>query len=521
MKPINYLSEISNTLPRLLALIDRDETSDSYGMGDRYHWAWGLIDFGNGSYQGAANGITRLWKAGLWPYQTDKDIFLKRVDSLFIGAGKLTRKDGSLEEAFPNEGSYCVTSLVAFDLLCAVEHLRDEVDADLINKWASIISPMIDFLIASDETHALISNHLATAVAALVRWNKLNPSEIVVTKAKALLDRILQNQDQEEGWFKEYEGADPGYQSLCTYYLADIYQNDNSFELLEPLRKSIKFLCHFAHPDGSFGGLYGSRCTRFYFPAGVEALRNEIPEAAALADFMYESIEKQTVCTLNVMDESNLIPMFNCYCWAAAVRMENPAASSSDLLLPFNSFFGHKYFERAGLFLDCGVSHYTIINFYKGGTVYHFKNKHLVLVNGGVLVQNNKGKLGSSQLFSKKAKIDFNETDKLIVQSAVSPMPKKLPSVFEFILLRVMCISVFKISYLRELVKKVLVYILITRKKEWPVTNKRSFILGPDLSFNDSISVQNKYRTLSSPNYFVAIHMASQGYWQKQDEIIA
>jgi hypothetical protein len=520
LKPINYLTEIYNTLPRLLALIDRDETSNSYGMGDRYYWAWGLIDFGNASYQGAANGISRLWKSGLWPYQTDKDIFLKRIDSLFIGAGKLTRRDGSLEEAFPNEGSYCVTSLVAYDLLSAIDHLSDEVDAEIMKKWVNIISPMIEFLIVSDETHALISNHLATAVAALVRWNKINPSEIVVAKATSLLERILENQDQEEGWFKEYEGADPGYQSLCTYYLADIYQIDKSFELLEPLRKSIKFLSHFAHPDGSFGGLYGSRCTRFYFPAGIEALRIEIPEAAALADFMYESIEKQTVCTLNVMDESNLIPMFNCYCWSAALKMKNPTSVSSDLLLPFDNSFGHKYFERAGLFLDCGVSHYTIINFYKGGTVYHFKNKQLVLVNGGVLVQNKKGKLGSSQLFSKKSKIEFSETDKIIVQSAVSPMPKKLPSVLEYIILRIMCISVFKISYLRELVKKILVYLLITRKKEWPVSNIRSFVLGQDLSYNDSISYQNKYRIITTPNYFVAIHMASQGYWQKQDEII-
>ena len=303
----NYLLEIRNTLPRLLALIDNDETSESYGMGDRFHWAWGLIDFGNGSYQGAANGITRIWKSGLWPFEVNKDIFLKRINSLFLGASKLTRKDGSLEEAFPNEGSYCVTSLVAYDLLCAIEHLSDDIDIDEKNKWISIVSPMIDFLVKSDETHALISNHLATAVAALVRWNKINPSEIVFAKANLLLNRILQNQDPVEGWFKEYEGADPGYQSLCTYYLSDVHKNDPTLGLKEPLRNSIQFLWHFAHPDGSFGGLYGSRCTRFFYPAGIEALRFEIPEAAALADFMYESIGKQTVCTLIGMDESNLM----------------------------------------------------------------------------------------------------------------------------------------------------------------------------------------------------------------------
>ena len=107
-----YLDQIHRNLPRLLALFDSDQTNISFGMGDRYYWAWGLIDFGNGTFQGAAHGISRLWRAGLWSYQTPKEQFIARINALFIGAGQLTRKDGSLEEAFPKEGSYCVTALV-------------------------------------------------------------------------------------------------------------------------------------------------------------------------------------------------------------------------------------------------------------------------------------------------------------------------------------------------------------------------------------------------------------------------
>ena len=40
-----YLDQIKVTLPRILSLIDRDETSASYGLVDRFHWSWGLIDF--------------------------------------------------------------------------------------------------------------------------------------------------------------------------------------------------------------------------------------------------------------------------------------------------------------------------------------------------------------------------------------------------------------------------------------------------------------------------------------------
>ena len=62
-----YLELIHLTLPRLLALFDTDASRETYGMGDRYHWAWGLIDFGNGTFQGAAHGLARLISADLLP----------------------------------------------------------------------------------------------------------------------------------------------------------------------------------------------------------------------------------------------------------------------------------------------------------------------------------------------------------------------------------------------------------------------------------------------------------------------
>ena len=244
-----YLDAVRRALPRLLARFDADPTSTSFGMGDRLYWAWGLTDFGNATFQGAAHGMARLWRAGLWPYATPSTIFLRRIDSLFVGARRLTRDDGSLEEAFPREGSFCVTALVAFDLLCALDLLGAELDAGTRARWQSIVAPMIGYLHEADETHAFISNHLATAAAALLRWHALSGDVASEARARRLIDRILEQQS-DEGWFKEYEGADPGYQSLCTVYLADVHLLRPDWGLHEPLRRSIRFICHFAHPDG-------------------------------------------------------------------------------------------------------------------------------------------------------------------------------------------------------------------------------------------------------------------------------
>ncbi len=514
----SYLQEVRANLPRVLALVDRDPTSESYGMGDRYHWAWGLIDFGNGTFQGMAHGLARLWCHGLWPYATPKSRFIERIDSLYQGAAKLTRADGSLEEAFPNEGSFCVTALVAFDLLVALDLLSAQIDEPARERWQASIQPMIAYLMKADETHAIISNHLATAVASLVRWHRLTGDLRAETRSRDLLDRILQHQSA-EGWFREYQGADPGYQSLCTCYLADVHRLRPDWQLLEPLRRSLRFIWHFAHPDGSFGGLYGSRCTRFYYPAGVLALADEIPEAAALAAFMARSIGNQRVVTLSSIDEPNLIPTFNAYCWAAALASQ-PAQAQSESSLPIlpallpQSLCLH--FEEAGLLVDRGEEHYSIIATGKGGVVYHFASGEPPVINAGVVVRNAKGHLGSSQ---GPGQVQLQEADGMLtIAASIVPMPKQRPGPWQFLVLRLLCVTIFHFPMLRERVKQILVRLLITGSAPWPLKNRRTLRFGKGLVIQDETELRPGYEVVQAVNDFVPIHMASQGYWQLQDE---
>ncbi len=127
----------------------------------------------------------------------------------------------------------------------------------------------------NDETHAFISNHLATGAAALDRWSVLTNCEASRRASTSLIDRILSRQHS-EGWYVEYQGFDAGYQSLATYYLADIATRSRVPGLGESLERSVEFVSHCVHPDGSFGGYYGSRNTRFYVPGGFHLLASDI-----------------------------------------------------------------------------------------------------------------------------------------------------------------------------------------------------------------------------------------------------
>lgn len=512
-----YLVMVRQHLPRLLALFDRDRTSASHGLGDRYHWAWGLIDFGNGTFQGAAHGLARLWRNGLWPYDTPREAFVARIDAMFVAAQRLMRRDGSLEEAFPHEGSYCVTALVAYDLLGALELMADEAGVDMAARWQRVVSPMIDFLILADETHAFITNHLATAVGALVRWSDLAGSPLAEARARGLMTRILQHQS-EEGWFDEYGGADPGYQSLATCYLADVHERRPHWNLAEPLVRSLRFLWYFAHPDGSFGGTYGSRCTRTWYPGGVETLARTVPEAAALAEAMARSVAGLSVVTLASIDEPNLVPMFNAYCSAACMRAACPAPNVAGAVLPaMRHEIQRRHFAQAGLWIDAGPEHYTVVSTHKGGVVAHYRDAKPALLDDGVVVRDTRGRLASTQALAPANPVRL-DGDMLVVDSAFTPMPKRLPVPWQFVVLRLACLTVLRWPALRERVKRGLVHWLIDGQSRWPGRQRRLIQLGAALRVADENTLPAGYERVPTPTGFVAIHMASQGYWQRQDE---
>lgn len=506
-----YREQVAAALPRLLALFDSDPSSPSYGMGDRRHWAWGLSDFANGTFQGAANGLARLVRGELLPPGIAAESAMRRIDSLFDATARIRRRDGSLEEAFPYEGSYCVTALGAYDLLTAIELVGDRWPDARREALLGTIAPMIRFLERSDETHALISNHLATAVAAFAKWQRLT-GEPPRRRGEELLARILDNQS-DEGWYCEYGGADPGYQTLCTYYLADVLLLTQDERLARSLAASVRFIWHFAHPDGSFGGLYGSRNTRFFYPAGFELLAGRVPEAAALAAAMRRSIAEQRVVTLAAMDEPNLVPMFNAYCWAAASAGELPEADP----LPCRAAPFRRHWPAAGLLVDRGAGHYTVVGTRKGGVVYHFPGEGPAWIDAGLVYRGPGGRRISTQALAAREDAAV-EGDEIVVASDFQPVTKRLPKPWQLLLLRLLNVTLMRNMALREWIKRRLVRMLITGGGGGLGRNRRRIRLGERLSVDDEADVPGGWEPVSPGAAFTAIHMASQGYWQRQDD---
>ena len=65
---------------------------------------------------------------------------------------------------------------------------------------------------------------------------------------------MLESAQTSEGWFPEYGRAVPGYTSVSIDFLAKYWRRTRDKRSLSMIERSLTFLAHFVHPDGTVGG---------------------------------------------------------------------------------------------------------------------------------------------------------------------------------------------------------------------------------------------------------------------------
>lgn len=512
-----YLKEIYRNLPRILSLYDQDELSPFYGVGDRDYWGWKTKDFVNGTYQGVAHGLSLLIKHNLLPDYLEKSNITTLIHSVFKGTQKITRKDGSLEEAYPFEKSFCVTSLIAYDLAETIQNLKGDISKETYEYYMSVIEPLVAFTLNNNEHHAIISNHLASAATALASWENL--SETKTPKINQLLDNILSHQS-EEGWFKEYNGADIGYQTLATSYLAAFDRYHTSTTLRQSLDRSFNFIKHFIHPDGSIGGIYGSRNTEFYYPDGYEYYAKDMEDAKTISQFMLKSIAEQKCVTLSSIDTPNLIPMFNSYCRAAVFSNTNEEQKASAVLPCLSNDDFLKFYEDAGLIIRNHKNYYSVFSTTKGGAGIVCDKTSPSLdteYNYGPLYVEKKKQYFSSQANEDKKAVKTNyNNDKIEISAPLYKYKKMHPTPLQYIILRCLNLTIMRSSFINETIKKLLVRFVIKGKNPSIGTNKRTIVFSDKVQIKDTKESTGSHsiELVKDKKRFYTIHMASQGYWK-------
>ncbi len=511
MKVISIHEQLILACRRVINLQNQDPLSKTRGCFDRRFWAWKLCDYPEATFQ-------RLILPLCWYVGEEKDPPLRQKAQLAIRLGleyalKIQHSDGSFDQAYPHEHSYGATAFLLHPLLQAYQSISSTLNQSEKQSTTEHLYRSAEYLVSHKEQHSFIANHLAGSALALMEAGMVFKDTRFSQSAQELVNLILSKQSP-EGWYWEYDGADPGYQTLCVHYLAQIYRLNQEKTLLTSLQRSLDFLTYFAHPDGSFGGEYGSRRTAIYYPGGIALLGNDIPEVANLNVFMLQSIEEGRTVGVNEIDVGNLAPLLSSTILAVQTKNTVPLRAKP---LPCQLDQINRDFSMAGLSIRGNSHYYTVIGISNGGIckVFDKKNDQLIYDDCGVILQMKNGAILTSQhtqLNNATVQIDEHNISFSVPLGVFSSM-EQAPG--KFLLLRIANLTLMRIPFLNELVKKMLVKVLVKPSQA------RKMVRSLRIAFHD-LSIQldesitgrdlKSIQSISRASGFTAIHMASARY---------
>jgi hypothetical protein len=500
---------------RLLNEQDRNRHSLTFGCFDRRHWGWKLVDYAESTFQ---RGVYPLaW----WLKHDDalsSDARQVLADSVIAGllfSTRIQHKDGSFDQAFPHEHSFGATAFLLHPSIYAYRVIKGKLSCSQAQQVEAMLKRASTFLCGHKETHGLISNHLAGAVLSLYEAAELFSEPKYAAEANAMLAQILNHQSA-EGWFMEYDGADPGYQTLCMYYLAQVHRIDPSDErLLLALKRSAEFLSFFIHPDGTFGGEYGSRRTAVYYPGGLSLLSNEIDVARSMACFMQDSILNGRTLNPTHVDIGNLAPLLSNY----ALLLES-GIHNGDVLrkLPCQTTDIIQDFPQAGLHVRSTAHYYAVFGSSNGGVlkVFGMPHKNLLWNDAGYIGELTNGTFVTTQMTETNRVCEISAQE-ISVQVPFYDIPRSLPGPFQFILLRILNVTIMRNIFLGNVVKSLLVNLLIRSRSRVPLSlTRKIYFRKGQVEIRDEIRMSRPMmlKRLEYAHPFVSIHMASAGYFE-------
>lgn len=507
-----YASIVLPQVPRLLGMLDRERDSATFGSFDREHWGWKFRDFPLTMLQIAAYPLAQLWR-----YPMEGNIYHRnaRLREWIEGALRETcrrqHRNGAFDSVGPWTQDYGVTLAMVYGLTETSALLGEEVPAEV----RDTVARACQFAGRCSEDYAFITNHQALFALAYRNAAELLDNPAYLRRAEAIIEEI-QKQQSPEGWYREYGGPDPGYESLGIFYMAQYWRRTQSAELLKSLERAVDFYSWFVHPDGSVGGVYGSRHTALYYPAGFEILAQELPAAAAVARFLRERLALGNVVTPATCDAGNLPSLAYVYLEASRTAASGVAASQ----LPCESWRGVRRFERSGMVAAASDAYYAVANLRKGGVcrVFDKRTAKVSYEDAGYLVRTAK-RLFSSQSIGMSAPVSASESE-AACEGALDEVQQTVLTPAKFLVLRLLNLTLFRSLALGAWLRRRILKRLILGRRPGPVRLKRSIAFGEnEVAFHDCLTFTGRARveSITLARSFTSIHMGSARYFHSSE----
>jgi len=514
-----YRRLILEAAPRLMGQFDRESLSPTRGSFDRDHWSWKFRDFPVVVMQGSLIPLAWLYKT---PFAGN--VYHDNAQLLeWVGYGlqsllERQHANGAFDTVGPNTQDHGITLYAVYTLTTVSQTLGDRLPPALRTRVSKAVSRACSFAEHSAEDYSFISNHQALFALAWLRAGLMAGEQSLIKRADDTIAQILARQSS-EGWFLEYSGADPGYESLGLHYLA-IYQRDRpSAALRAALARSVEFYANFVAADGSVGGGYGSRDTQLWYPGGFELLSPQLPIAAGIAAFMRSRLEVGNVVTLRNVDAHNLPTLMASYCDAVEAITDSPEVPSASPL-PFEATQPLRVFSESGLVV-VGTQHYrAVANLRKGGMLVVFggDSGRILHEDAGYVIQAS-GHDWTTALTANPEKV---EQSAAFVQISASFLRanREVLTPFKFLILRALNLTLFRSVWLGALIRNMIVSQIITGRKVGPYRVTRRIDFADDhVTVNDEIVAEGAASVtgVHRPRTYQAQHMGSARYFHPRE----
>jgi hypothetical protein len=385
----------------LLSLLNRDSSSPDYGCFDRYYWQYQTErEFSSATYQYLVLALTCIYLDESSPFFCSQEI-KNWIHAAISFWASIQCHDGTFDEWLPYEQSHIATAFSLFHITESILLLREAGQAlELPMKVSAALEKAGRWL--SLHHDRVVLNHTAGAVAALYNLYLLTGNLAYRSGCGAALNVLTELQTQ-EGWFPEYGGADPGYTSVTIDFLASYWRRSHNERALRLLNPAIEFLAHFIHPDGSSGGVYGSRNTKYILPRGLLLLADKAAARFILSGWVKAQNSGRGLGLLQMDDRYRGFFLCN---WLMTLRQlqEMPALLVEDFATAATSDI---FFSQAGL-LKVVREDLTLICSLRKLGVYNLFFPDSSFADGGYSLIFRKGARGTTQWTDPAATISWN-----------------------------------------------------------------------------------------------------------------
>lgn len=502
----------------------REPASPSFGCFDRPYWGWKKKDLADTTLQAAVTLVLKLAEAGgntrslpslLAGYVT----FLERIQ----------HSDGSFDQIYPYERAPGVVHDILTPMIRVFQSgYLDTPDRDRLE---AIIHRSVAYALTADEKHGDIANHFAHYAWEFIHYGRTFNHDQAQARGFDYLTRTLALLQNREGWFKEYDGADAGYQTRLIAFLARIADVAGNNELWSIVENSARFVETFLMPDGSIHPMLGVRSTSLIYPSAFERLAHRDESFRALADRIHSGWAIGATPRPSLIDFENGLRLADDAFEADEYRRRRQPIAQTDHQPTTQTPALRVDLPEAGLHRRTTVFPNGRRNVYVatrlGGPVVIFDETEgdvrltfedsgylLVLADGTRWISR---RAGAGQI----VQVD-DEALEINVQFGRSLHEDMKP--LQLILLRILNLTVLRVQWIGDVFKKLVVRRLISGRDTMPlICNRRVTISAGTVTIRDrfslapSLSDRLRNAKLYSCRRTIANHMASSRYFQPKE----